>query len=150
MSDCSGDCRSSRRDFLVRATGALAALPNLGVAVVIFLLAGALTSGVNTFMRPFMNGEAGTGWLDRDTARPTRNIAVACVWIFAIAMACPYLPGAQSEAFKGLSVLVGLMISLGSTSIVGQAANGLYRGVTTGSSWRFTWQPGIQGDASAP
>ena len=31
----------------------------------------------------------------------------------------------------------------------GQAANGLYRGVTTGSSWRFTWQPGLTGDASA-
>lgn len=107
------------------ASGALGALPNLAVAFVIFLLAGALTSGVNTFMRPFMDGEAGSGWLDRDTARPTRNLAVAGIWVFAIAMAYPYLPGSQSEAFKGLSVLVGLMISLGSTSIVGQAANGL-------------------------
>ena len=47
------------------------------------------------------------------------------VWIFAIAMAYPYLPGSDSEAFKGLSVLIGLMISLGSTSLVGQAASGL-------------------------
>ena len=70
-------------------------------------------------------GSAHAGWLDRDTARPTRNLVVAAIWIFALAMAYPYLPGAQSEAFKGLSVLVGLMISLGSTSIVGQGANGL-------------------------
>ena len=40
-------------------------------------------------------------------------------------MAYPYLPGAQTEAFKGLSVLVGLMISLGSSNLVSQAASGL-------------------------
>ncbi|MBK8323181.1 MAG: mechanosensitive ion channel [Betaproteobacteria bacterium] len=107
------------------AAGALGALPNLAIAVVIFMLAGALSSAVNTFMKPFIRGEVSTALLDRDTARPTRNIAIAFVWIFAIAMSYPYLPGSQSEAFKGLSVLIGLMISLGSTSIVGQAANGL-------------------------
>ncbi len=40
-------------------------------------------------------------------------------------MAYPYLPGSGTEAFKGLSVLVGLMISLGASSLVGQAASGL-------------------------
>jgi small-conductance mechanosensitive channel len=64
-------------------------------------------------------------WLDADTVRPTRRIVNVVVWIFAVAMAYPYLPGAESEAFKGLSVLVGLMISLGASSVVGQAASGL-------------------------
>jgi small-conductance mechanosensitive channel len=40
-------------------------------------------------------------------------------------MAYPYLPGSGTEAFKGLSVLVGLMISLGASNLVGQAASGL-------------------------
>jgi small-conductance mechanosensitive channel len=40
-------------------------------------------------------------------------------------MAYPYLPGSDTEAFKALSVLVGLMLSLGGSSIVGQAASGL-------------------------
>ena len=40
-------------------------------------------------------------------------------------MAYPYLPGSGSEAFKGLSVLVGVMISIGASGIVGQAAGGL-------------------------
>ena len=48
-----------------------------------------------------------------------------CVWLFAAAMAYPYLPGSGTEAFKGLSVLVGLMISIGASGIVGQAASGL-------------------------
>jgi small-conductance mechanosensitive channel len=64
-------------------------------------------------------------WLDADVAVPTRRIATAVIWLFALAMAYPYLPGAQTEAFKGLSVLVGLMISLGASNLVGQAASGL-------------------------
>ena len=107
------------------ATGVVGALPNLAVALVIFGLAALVAGAVNRFLEPFIAGEIRQGWLDRDTARPTRNLAYAFVWIFAVAMAYPYLPGADSDAFKGLSVLVGLMISLGSTSIIGQAANGL-------------------------
>ncbi len=107
------------------ATGVVGALPNLAVALVIFGIAALVVGGVNRFLQPFIDGQTRHGWLDRDTARPTRNLAFAFVWIFAIAMSYPYLPGSQSEAFKGLSVLVGLMISLGSTSIIGQAANGL-------------------------
>ena len=40
-------------------------------------------------------------------------------------MAYPYLPGAQTAAFQGVSVLVGLMVSIGASSIVGQGASGL-------------------------
>jgi small-conductance mechanosensitive channel len=40
-------------------------------------------------------------------------------------MAYPYLPGSNTEAFKGLSVLVGVMISIGGSGVVGQAASGL-------------------------
>mgnify|MGYP000859632035 FL=1 len=106
-------------------SGLLSALPNLAVAIAIFALAGVAGGAVNSFMKPFIEGEASSGWLDRDTARPTRNLLVAGLCIFAVAMAYPYLPGSHSDAFKGLSVLLGLMVSLGSTSIVGQAASGL-------------------------
>jgi small-conductance mechanosensitive channel len=50
---------------------------------------------------------------------------VGAVWLFAVAMAYPYLPGSETEAFKGLSVLVGLMLSLGASNLVGQLASGL-------------------------
>ena len=40
-------------------------------------------------------------------------------------MAYPYIPGSETEAFKGLSVLLGLMVSIGASGIVGQAASGL-------------------------
>ena len=65
------------------------------------------------------------GWLDADSARPTRRLATVAVWVFALAMAYPYIPGSGTEAFKGVSVLLGLMVSIGASGIVGQAASGL-------------------------
>jgi small-conductance mechanosensitive channel len=62
--------------------------------------------------------------IDADTVPLARRLATAIVWLFALAMAYPYFPGASSEAFKGVSVLVGLMLSLGASSLVGQAAGG--------------------------
>ena len=49
----------------------------------------------------------GLGWLDKDTVEPTRKITNILIWIFALVMPYPYLPGAQTEAFKGMSVLIG-------------------------------------------
>ncbi len=56
---------------------------------------------------------------------PTRKIVAAVIWLFALVMAYPYLPGSGSAAFQGVSVLVGLMLSLGASSIVSQGASGL-------------------------
>ncbi|OYU68455.1 MAG: hypothetical protein CFE45_42675 [Burkholderiales bacterium PBB5] len=43
----------------------------------------------------------------------------------ALAMAYPYLPGAQTEAFKGLTVILGLMVSIGASGAVGQVFSGV-------------------------
>ncbi|MDL2336391.1 MAG: mechanosensitive ion channel family protein [Pseudomonadota bacterium] len=106
--------------------GVLNALPDLVIAGVIFLIA----RGVIAMFRPFFSRVAATGnqqkgWLDADTAGPTRRLFSIAVWVFAAVMAYPYLPGAQSEAFKGMSLLIGLMVTLGGSSLFGQAASGL-------------------------
>jgi small-conductance mechanosensitive channel len=59
-----------------------------------------------------------------ETAQPTRRLLTALVWLFAIVMAYPYLPGSQSEAFKGMSVFLGLMVTFGSTGLVNQIMGG--------------------------
>lgn len=103
----------------------LHAIPNLAVAVCIFLLARAVIAMLRPVFDNIEGGRGSAGWLDRDTVAPTRRIASALIWIFALVMAYPYLPGADTAAFKGVSVLLGLMISLGSSSVVGQGASGL-------------------------
>jgi small-conductance mechanosensitive channel len=60
-----------------------------------------------------------------ETAHPTRRIIVALLWMFALIVSYKYLPGSDSEVFKGVSVFVGLVVSLGSTGVMNQLMSGL-------------------------
>jgi small-conductance mechanosensitive channel len=107
------------------AQAVVGAIPGIILAVIIFAAARFAVGISNSLFDRAVQGGIKIRWLDGDTVRPTRRIASAVIWVFALAMAYPYLPGAQTDAFKGLSVLLGLMFSLGATSLVGQAAAGL-------------------------
>lgn len=113
-------------DLVAQLLGtAASAVPELLTALLIFYLAYLVTQALERFFANVQSGLIQLHWLDPDIALPTRRISKIVVWLFALAMAYPYLPGSDSEAFKGLSVLVGLMLSLGASSLVGQAASGL-------------------------
>jgi small-conductance mechanosensitive channel len=116
--------------FLIGALAGIAAaivraLPDLVIATLIFLLAAATARALGAFLDRAARLPGTLSWLDEDTVGPARRMANVAIWLFALAMAYPYLPGSGTEAFKGLSVLVGLMISLGGSSLVGQAASGM-------------------------
>lgn len=100
-------------------------IPGLLIAVLIFVLAKVASSMLQSFFDGVQAGRLSFTWIDADSARPTRRLVSIAVWLFAIAMAYPYIPGAETDAFKGLSVLLGLMVSVGASGIVGQAASGL-------------------------
>ncbi|MBL8306853.1 MAG: mechanosensitive ion channel [Rubrivivax sp.] len=110
------------QQFAVAAAGAV---PGLLSAVLVFVLARLLTRVCTAFMARVEVGDASYGWLDADTAGPTRRVINFVIWLFALALAYPFLPGASSEAFKGVSVLAGLMLSLGASGVVGQIVSGL-------------------------
>jgi small-conductance mechanosensitive channel len=84
-----------------------------------------VTRANSALMQRVARGELQIAGLDRDTADPTRRIGNFVIWLFALAMAYPFLPGSDSDAFKGVSVMAGLMISLGASSVVGQIMAGL-------------------------
>jgi small-conductance mechanosensitive channel len=64
--------------------------------------------------------------MDPDVAQATQRIFSALVWTFAVVVAYPYIPGSSTQAFKGVSVFFGLIISLGSTGIINQIMSGLF------------------------
>ena len=111
--------------FIGMARSIAGAIPGLFTAVIIFFLARSVVRMLDKFFESVRSGQIRVNWLEADVAEPTKRIAKTIVWLFALAMSYPYLPGAQTEAFKGLSVLVGLMVSLGASNLVGQAASGL-------------------------
>jgi small-conductance mechanosensitive channel len=118
------------KEFLVHtaktlALGMAGALPGIFVAVVIFFITRFVVRLVKASFSGIEKGSFKTRWVDQDTAAPTRRILVVLIWLFAVVMMYPYIPGSGSDAFKGIGIFVGLVASLGSTALVGQAASGL-------------------------
>ncbi|TNF55603.1 MAG: mechanosensitive ion channel [Gammaproteobacteria bacterium] len=107
------------------AEGALHALPGLFTVLVIFVLTRIIVRAVDGFYQTVERGAMSVSWLQADTAKATRRLTVVLIWIFAVTVAYPYIPGSDSEAFKGISVFVGLMVSLGSAGLVNQVMSGL-------------------------
>ncbi|MGD8330824.1 MAG: mechanosensitive ion channel [Acidobacteriota bacterium] len=107
------------------ARGVVDALPGLLVIVIVVLVTRLLTRLARTFFDAVRDGRIRIAGLDPDAARPTRQIVIAVLWIFALVVCYPYLPGSESDAFRGVSVFIGVILSIGSTGIVNQAMSGL-------------------------
>ena len=110
---------------LEAAASAARAVPGLLVVAAIAALARLAILTAGSLLRRVESGELQVGWLDRDTALPTRRLLNVGIVLFALAMAYPYLPGAHTAAFQGVTVLAGLMVSIGGSSLVAQGASGL-------------------------
>jgi small-conductance mechanosensitive channel len=115
--------------LLLKAEGLLLAaahtLPDLAVVAAIFLLTRFSHELLNHYFRSITAGEVKSSLFDPVTAETTRKLADIGIWVAAVIIAFPYLPGSDSPAFRGVSVLAGLMISLGSANLVSQFTNGL-------------------------
>jgi small-conductance mechanosensitive channel len=114
------------RLFLDFARGALAAVPGLIAVVIIILIARWSVRLINAVFREIEKGRLSLPWLERETARTTQTLLIVAVWLFALVVAYPYIPGSDTAAFKGLSVLIGVMIVLGSTGLINQIISGLF------------------------
>jgi len=100
-------------------------IPGLVIVAVIIFITRFLMRLVNLFFDAVEGGGVTIWGLDPDTAHPTRKIVTFILWVFAVIMMYPYLPGSQSDAFKGVSVFVGLLLSIGSAGSVNQVVSGL-------------------------
>ena len=105
--------------------GVVSAIPGLIIALAIFFLARGFIGFIKGMLWRLAAPSKSERWLNTETLSPTQRLASIGIWLFALAMAYPYLPGAGTDAFKGVSVLVGLMVSLGASGVIGQAASGL-------------------------
>jgi small-conductance mechanosensitive channel len=101
--------------------GVLAAIPGLFTVALIVLLTRLVVRVANAVFQAAESGRLALPGVHPDTAQPTRRLTVALLWLLAVVVAYPYLPGSQTDAFKGVSVFVGLIISLGSSGLVNQA-----------------------------
>ncbi len=58
-------------------------------------------------------------------AKPSYAIAKFMIIAFSAVVAFPYLPGSDAPAFKGVSIFIGVLLSLGSTAAVANLVAGI-------------------------
>lgn len=104
--------------------GIVNGIPGVFTVLLILLLARFVTKLLALWFNSVEQGRVHVQWIYPETAVPTRRLATALVWMFAIVVAYPYMPGSQTEAFKGVSVFLGLMLTLGSSGIVNHIMSG--------------------------
>jgi small-conductance mechanosensitive channel len=111
--------------------GFLAALPDLAFLVVLWLVVRYILKVIRAFFKGVEMGRIKLEKFEADWAEPTFRIVRILVIAFAVVIAYPYIPGSESAAFKGVSVFLGVLFSLGSSSFIANMIAGMamtYRG----------------------
>ncbi|WP_265012899.1 mechanosensitive ion channel family protein [Klebsiella variicola] len=103
----------------------VASLPGLMIVVLIFLITWLIIRLVKVALDQVAAGRIQVPGIHPETVSATRRLISVVIWLFALSAAYPFLPGANSLAFKGISVFFGLMLTLGSTGVMTHAMSGL-------------------------
>ena len=108
------------------ALGIVSVAPNIVTILLIALLARFLIRGLRVFFDAVAAGSISLRDFEKHWVDPTFNILRVVVILVAIIFCFPYVPGSDSSAFRGLSLLVGAMLSLGSNSVMSNVLSGLF------------------------
>jgi small-conductance mechanosensitive channel len=103
----------------------LSFLPNLVFIAVIVVIIRYVIRGIRFFFSALASGAISLPGFYQDWAMPTYKIVRFLVIAFGAVVVFPYLPGAKSPAFQGISIFLGVLFSLGSTSAVANMVAGV-------------------------
>lgn len=107
-------------------------LPNLVTLFAIVVLTRLALKLLRFFYEGLQRGKVRYSALHPELIEPTYQILRFLVVAFALVAAFPYIPGSSSPVFKGLSIFIGFLLSLGSTSLVTNIVSGLVLTYTRG------------------
>ena len=113
------------RPLQTLANGLIAALPDLIFLVVLAVVTRYLLKLIAFLFNGIAEGRVVFSGFEADWAQPTYKIVRVLVIALAVVVAYPYVPGSSSDAFKGISLFIGVVFSLGSSSIMGNTLAGL-------------------------
>ncbi len=100
-------------------------LPNLVYITLIVVVVRVVLRGARLIFESLGQGDLNLGGFHPEWAEPTSKIARFTIVAFAGVVIFPYLPGAESPAFRGISIFLGVLISFGSTSAVANVVAGI-------------------------
>jgi small-conductance mechanosensitive channel len=96
----------------------LSTIPDLIFLVILGLVVRIVLRLVRRFFDAVDAGRIHLASFEREWAKPTYRLVRPAIIAFAVVVGYPYIPGSGSEAFKGVSILVGIVFSLGSSSFI--------------------------------
>jgi small-conductance mechanosensitive channel len=99
--------------------------PNLFTILVIFLVFKYLIRFIRYIFSEIASERLKISGFYADWAMPTFNVFRFLLYAFAFIMIFPYLPGSNSPIFTGVSVFLGLLVSLGSSTAISNIIAGL-------------------------
>ncbi|WP_216900831.1 mechanosensitive ion channel family protein [Synechococcus sp. CCY 9618] len=103
----------------------LSYLPNLFFLAIITLVTSYILKIFKFISSEIANGTIVFAGFHADWARPTYKLVQFLVFAFAATIAFPYLPGAGTPAFQGISIFLGVLVSLGSSSAISNIVAGV-------------------------
>ena len=105
-------------------TAFLNSVPNLIFLGVLAVVTWYVLKLIRLFFAGVESGAIELSGFEAGWAKPTYRLVRVAVIAFALVAAYPYIPGSDSQAFKGVSLLIGVIFSLGSTSLIGNMISG--------------------------
>ena len=120
-------------EMLLRAgQSALSYLPNLLTLIFIVVVTRYLLKLLRFFHDGIHSKKIKIAGLHQELAGPTFQLLRFMVFALALVAAYPFLPGSNSPVFRGITIFVGFLLSLGSTSLVTNIVSGIVLTYTRG------------------
>lgn len=100
-------------------------LPNLLVLIAVCVFTYGLIRVAKTLAHAIATGAITIRGFHREWALPSYDLVKILLILFGLVVAFPYLPGGESPALKGASIFIGVLVSLGSGSAMGNVVAGI-------------------------
>jgi small-conductance mechanosensitive channel len=109
----------------VVGSAVVAYLPNIFFIAVIMVIAFYVIKFVRIIFTEIGKGTITLPNFYADWAEPTYKIVRVLIFALTAIIVFPYLPGSKSPAFQGISIFLGVLLSLGSSSAVANVVAGV-------------------------
>jgi small-conductance mechanosensitive channel len=100
-------------------------VPKIFLIVIIILITRYILRFVKFIFSEIARGSIQINGFYKDWAEPSYKLVRILILAFALIIIFPYLPGSGSPAFQGISVFLGILFSLGSSSAVANMVSGI-------------------------
>jgi small-conductance mechanosensitive channel len=108
----------------VMADGLVAEIPSLIFLAVLYFIVRLGLRLLRLFFDAVGEGRVAINGFDAVWAEPTYKLARVAVVAFAVVVAFPYIPGSDTDAFRGVSLFIGVVFSIGSSTAISNLVAG--------------------------